>query len=130
MDPRQQSPEERISKMNRQVAEYQRAGLIEKGVELADEAFFAALEELPEGHFLRAQSARNRGIMYQMAGNQEEAFKTLFVAFDFYQKALEQCVVRRERLESDGDLRRAKEAAEEQVRLARDLEQLRQVLGG
>src|SRR6516164_4403497 len=61
--------EQRIAQMNIDVAAFQRAGKIQEGVALADEAFFAALEELPSGHFLRAQSARNRAIMQFMSGN-------------------------------------------------------------
>jgi hypothetical protein len=122
---------QRIARMNQEVSALQRAGRIEEGTSLADEAFFAALHELPEGHSLRAQSARNRGIMQWMSGNMEEAFKTLVVAIDFYGKAVETCRRRRQEREEAGDLEGAARIAEEQTSLAEALEQLRSnVFGG
>lgn len=130
MNSHQTDAEQRISRLNHDVAAYQRAGKIEEGVELADEAFFAALKELPEGHLLRAQSARNRGIMQQMSGNIDEAFKTLFVAIDFYQKTLQACIERRQELENSGNFQGALAASNDQLQLARTIEQLQQVLFG
>lgn len=122
--------EQQIARMNQQVAAYQRAGNIKEGVALADEAFFTAVRELPEAHFLRAQSARNRGIMQQMSGNIAEAAKTFVVALDFYKKTLDACAQRRRELDSSGKLQEAMEAAKEQTTLARAIEQLQHVLFG
>jgi hypothetical protein len=125
-----QSVEQRVAKMNQDVAAYQRASKIEEGVALADEAFFTALRELPEGHFLRAQSARNRGIMQQMSGNVKEAVKTFVVALDFYKKTLQACALRRQELETDGQLEEALKLAKQQTDLARNIEQLQTILFG
>jgi hypothetical protein len=124
------SAEQRIADMNQEVAAYQRAGKIEEGVKLADEAFFSALKELPEGHFLRAQSARNRGIMQFMNGNNEEAIKTSLVALDFYGKTLQATTRRREELENSGKYLEALAEAKEEAKLARTIEQLQQTLFG
>ena len=125
-----ETPEERIRRLNQEVAALQRAGKVAEGVKLADQAFFAAIEELPEGHFLRAQSARNRGIMYQMSGDNAEAYKTLLVALDWYGKSRELCIARLKQLESAGDLRGAKSAAQERLELTRSIEQLQALLFG
>ena len=117
--------EQRIARLNQDVAQLQRAGQIEEGASLADEAFFTALRELPEGHFLRAQSARNRGIMQAMSGNPQEALKTFIVAVDFYAKAVEACRRRRQDREDAGDLEGAARIASEQASLAEALEQLK-----
>jgi hypothetical protein len=122
--------EQRIAQMNIDVAAFQRAGKIQEGVALADEAFFAALQELPDGHFLRAQSARNRAIMQFMSGDQEEAAKTLFVALNCYQKTLAACIERRQQLEASGKLKEAMQAAQEQTRLARAVEEIQHSLFG
>jgi tetratricopeptide (TPR) repeat protein len=123
-----ESVEQRIAQMNQEVAAYQRANKIEEGVKLADEAFFTALRELPDGHFLRAQSARNRGIMQQMAGNNEEAVKTLVVALDFYQKTSQTYTARRQELEKSGHVEEALQVAREQTDIARNIEHLQEIL--
>jgi hypothetical protein len=84
-----QSVEQRIANMNRDVAAFQRAGKIREGVELADEAFFAVLREHPDGNLIRCQSIRNRAIMQQMSGDVGEAAKTFFVALSCYKKPFE-----------------------------------------
>jgi hypothetical protein len=125
-----ESPEQRIGRWNMEVAAFQRAGNIKEGVELADKAFFAALLELPEGHFLRAQGARNRGIMQFMAGDEKEAVKTLVAASHLYQQTLKACIARQQELERAGDLRGAQKAAEQRLEMSRNIEELRKMLSG
>jgi tetratricopeptide (TPR) repeat protein len=124
------SPDRRITELNKRVAALQREGRIKEGVALADEAFFTALEDLPEGHFLRAQSARNRGIMQFMAGNAEEALKTIVVAISFYEQTHEALRKRREELEGAGQIQEALSVAQEQATVVATLEQLRETVTG
>jgi hypothetical protein len=125
-----QSVEQRIAKMNRDVAAFQRAGKIKEGVELADEAFFTALSELPDGNFIRCQSIRNRAIMQQMSGDMAEAAKTFLVALSCYKRTLKACARRREELEKSGKIPDALQAAKEQASLARTVEKLQHTLFG
>lgn len=120
--------EERVAALNQKVAEFQRSGQIAEGVQLADESFFLALEELPRGSFLLAQAARNRSCMQQMAGNPQEAIKSGVVAFDNLRLALEQTRKRRVDLEQSGQLREAKDAAAFEVRIARMADELRPLM--
>jgi len=123
--PTHEQAVQHIMQLNQRVAGLQHAGKIEEGTALADQAFFAALESLPEGHALRAQAARNRGIMQSMSGNMDEAMKTFIVAIDCYAKSVEAAKRLREELEAAGDLQAAAAIAKEQALLTEAHRQLR-----